>query len=91
MSRIANAPVTIPKGVEASLSDGAISVKGSKGNFFSGSDDWVRFLVNLAYNNPDDNFFIIWSSDFSKLMESVNLMIKFEKKKPAPPILLGPS
>ena len=32
MSRIANAPVTIPKGVEASLSDGAISVKGSKGN-----------------------------------------------------------
>ena len=32
MSRIANVPVTIPKGVEASLSDGAISVKGSKGN-----------------------------------------------------------
>lgn len=32
MSRIANVPVTIPKGVEASLSDGAISVKGSKGD-----------------------------------------------------------
>ncbi|NKB32961.1 MAG: 50S ribosomal protein L6 [Pseudomonadales bacterium] len=32
MSRIANAPVTLPKGVEASLSDGAISVKGTKGN-----------------------------------------------------------
>lgn len=32
MSRIANAPVKIPKDVEASLGDGAISVKGSKGN-----------------------------------------------------------
>lgn len=32
MSRIANAPVAIPKGVETSLSESAISVKGSKGN-----------------------------------------------------------
>jgi large subunit ribosomal protein L6 len=32
MSRIANAPVAIPKGVETTLSDTAISVKGSKGN-----------------------------------------------------------
>jgi large subunit ribosomal protein L6 len=32
MSRIANAPVLIPKGVEASLSDAEVSVKGSKGN-----------------------------------------------------------
>lgn len=32
MSRIANAPVVIPKGVETTLSDTAISVKGSKGN-----------------------------------------------------------
>lgn len=32
MSRIANVPVTVPKGVEAELSDSAISVKGSKGN-----------------------------------------------------------
>ena len=32
MSRIANAPVAIPKGVETTLSDSAISVKGSKGN-----------------------------------------------------------
>jgi len=44
---------------------------GSKGNFFSGSDDWVRLLVNLAYNNPDDNFFIIGSSDFSKIKSSM--------------------
>ena len=41
--------------------------KGSKGNFFSGSDDWVRLLVNLAYNNPADNFFIIGGSDFLNL------------------------
>ena len=32
MSRIANAPVLIPKGVETSLSDTEVSVKGSKGN-----------------------------------------------------------
>ena len=32
MSRIANIPVDVPNGVEVSLSGGAISVKGSKGN-----------------------------------------------------------
>ena len=32
MSRIANAPIAIPKGVETTLSDSVISVKGSKGN-----------------------------------------------------------
>lgn len=32
MSRIANSPVELPKGVEAKLSDTEISVKGSKGN-----------------------------------------------------------
>jgi len=32
MSRIANAPVELPKGVEATLSAGSIAVKGSKGN-----------------------------------------------------------
>ncbi|HHX83342.1 MAG TPA: 50S ribosomal protein L6 [Pseudomonadaceae bacterium] len=31
MSRIANAPVVLPKGVEAQISDGEISVKGGKG------------------------------------------------------------
>ncbi|MAX09225.1 50S ribosomal protein L6 [Gammaproteobacteria bacterium] len=39
MSRIANVPVAIPKGVETSLSDSKISVKGSKGN------------LNLALHN----------------------------------------
>ena len=32
MSRVANSPVEIPKGVETKLSDNEISVKGSKGN-----------------------------------------------------------
>ena len=32
MSRVANSPVEIPKGVETNLSDTEISVKGSKGN-----------------------------------------------------------
>ena len=43
---------------------------GGKGDLFSGSDDWVRLLVNLAYNNPDDNFYIIGASDFSDLKSS---------------------
>ena len=32
MSRIANSPVELPKGVETTLGEGQISVKGSKGN-----------------------------------------------------------
>lgn len=32
MSRVANNPVQLPKGVEATVADGLISVKGSKGN-----------------------------------------------------------
>ncbi|MGB4247274.1 MAG: 50S ribosomal protein L6 [Pseudohongiellaceae bacterium] len=32
MSRVANNPVQLPKGVEATVTDGFISVKGSKGN-----------------------------------------------------------
>ena len=49
MSRIANAPVTIPKGGEASLSDGAISVKGSKGNLNLSLHD----LVAVAHDGED--------------------------------------
>jgi len=42
MSRIANAPVVLPKGVEASLSDNGIAVKGSKGNLSLPLHEWVR-------------------------------------------------
>lgn len=49
MSRIANAPVTLPKGVEASLSGDAISVKGSKGNLNLSLHD----LVAVAQDGED--------------------------------------
>ena len=32
MSRISNAPVQLPKGVEATVSDASVAVKGSKGS-----------------------------------------------------------
>ena len=41
MSRIANAPVVLPKGVEAKLSDNAIAVKGGKGNLNLALHEWV--------------------------------------------------
>ena len=39
MSRIAIAPVLIPKGVETSLSKSEVSVKGSKGNEYQVDTD----------------------------------------------------
>jgi len=42
MSRIANAPVEIPSGVEISLSDQSLSVKGSKGNLSLVVHDLVK-------------------------------------------------
>ncbi len=44
MSRIANAPIELPKGVEVSISDKNLSVKGSKGNL----ELVVHDLVNVA-------------------------------------------
>ena len=41
MSRIANAPVVLPKGVEATLNDSGIAVKGSKGNLNLALHEWV--------------------------------------------------
>lgn len=41
MSRIANSPVEIPKGVETKVSDSEISVKGSKGNLVLSLHDLV--------------------------------------------------
>ena len=58
MSRIANVPVTIPKGVEASLSDGAISVKGSKGDLNLSLHDLVAVAQDgeeLKVSAKDDS------------------------------------
>ena len=41
MSRIANAPIEIPKGVETTVSDSLISIKGSKGNLQLGLHELV--------------------------------------------------
>ena len=49
MSRIANAPIKLPKGVEASMNDGAISVKGSKGDL----DLTIHHLVDVAQEGEE--------------------------------------
>ena len=42
----------------------------NKGNFFSGADDWVRLLINLSFNNPNDNFYIIGQNNFTMQPQS---------------------
>ena len=42
----------------------------NKGNFFSGADDWVRLLINLSFNNPNDNFYIIGQNNFTMQSQS---------------------
>ena len=49
MSRIANAPVLIPKGVETSLSETEVSVKGSKGNL----NLPLHYLVSVAQDGEE--------------------------------------
>jgi large subunit ribosomal protein L6 len=49
MSRIANAPVTLPKGVEANISVSQISVKGSKGSL----DLPLHELVGVAQEGEE--------------------------------------
>ena len=36
-----------------------------KSKFFSPADDISRLIVNLSFNNPSDNFYIIGKNDFS--------------------------
>ena len=47
MSRIANAPVTLPSGVEATLSDTSIALKGSKGSL----NLVLHHLVAVSYTH----------------------------------------
>lgn len=44
MSRIAKAPVVLPKGVEAQIADGEISVKGSKGTLKLRLNDAIQIV-----------------------------------------------
>lgn len=45
-SRIANYPVTLPKGVEASIADGVVSVKGSNGSLQVALHELVEVVAN---------------------------------------------
>ena len=49
MSRIGKAPVTVPSGVEVSISDGTISVKGPKGSL----DQKVPFGVSVRQDGDE--------------------------------------
>src|SRR5690554_3416290 len=44
MSRIANNPIDLPKGVEATIADGQVSVKGSKGTLTMALHDSVEVV-----------------------------------------------
>lgn len=52
MSRVANAPVTIPSGVDVNLSGSALSVKGTKGSM----DLTINKLVNAVVEDGAINF-----------------------------------
>ncbi len=86
MSRIAKNPVSIPKGVEARLADGVLSVKGPKGQLQYS----VHPLVKLAIDDATVTFEAVDSSSLSNAMSGttralVNNMVTgvskgFEKK-----------
>ena len=45
MSRVANAPVKVPKGVDVSMADGLLSVKGTKGQLQHAVHEWVGVTI----------------------------------------------
>lgn len=59
MSRIANAPIELPKGVEATIANGMVSVKGSNGSLETGIHAEVDVVnednvIKLSAKKPDD-------------------------------------
>ena len=46
-----------------------------KSKFFSPADDISRLIVNLSFNNPADNFYIIGKNDFDDLKLSYRLKL----------------
>ena len=69
MSRIANAPVQIPAGVEISLSDTEVTVKGSKGTLtrnihpdvnVSQEDSALKFAANVNSQAAPVPYSITW-------------------------------
>ena len=56
MSRIGNAPITIPEGVEISHNDGVVTVKGKKGEISQEIDDVISMniednIITLSRNS----------------------------------------
>jgi large subunit ribosomal protein L6 len=62
MSRVANNPVTLPKGVEVTINDGAVKVKGAKGELALALTDGIQA------NQEDGSIVFTYSSDGVKAM-----------------------
>jgi large subunit ribosomal protein L6 len=75
MSRVASNPVTLPKGVEVTINDGAVKVKGAKGELALALTDGIQA------NQEDGSIVFTYSSDGVKAMAGttralVNNMVK---------------
>lgn len=58
MSRIGNAPVSIPSGVEVSMADGVIRVKGAKGELVQSIDSCISVKIedgNVNFSRESDH------------------------------------
>tara|TARA_B110000285_G_scaffold46843_2_gene52716 strand:- start:16381 stop:16935 length:555 start_codon:yes stop_codon:yes gene_type:complete len=58
MSRIGNAPITIPEGVEISHSNGVVTVKGKKGELSQEMDDVVSMKIEdnvISFSRTSDD------------------------------------
>lgn len=58
MSRIGKQPITLPKGVEVKLADGALSVKGPKGTLTTPAADCLEYAVEadaVTITRKDDS------------------------------------
>jgi large subunit ribosomal protein L6 len=62
MSRVASNPVTLPKGVEVTINDGAVKVKGAKGELALALTDGIQA------NQEDGSIVFTYSSDGVKAM-----------------------
>ena len=69
MSRISNAPVQLPKDVEATVSDASVAVKGSKGSLSLA----LHHLVNVEKILLMSNGQIVEEGNFSQLINQKGL------------------
>ena len=63
--------------------------KNTDTGWFSAADDLARLVVNLAYNNPNDNFYLIGPNDVNdmplatrtRLFPNNNVISAYDKKR----------